>query len=174
MKAIWFGQHLYQPLLHMQDKIVEIKPRPAEPRRANLCRRPEGLPRQTTAATSRQGTLPAAKPEQGKGVGFFEAGNFHPDFILWLLVGNTQHIIFVDPKGIRQVGVTDPKVQFYNTIKEIEKPPWRSGHPPAFVPRLRHAVTLHAAALGVSKQQMQSWHIVIPGRRQGNVCAGYP
>jgi hypothetical protein len=22
---------------------------------------------------------------RGKGVGFFEAGNFHPDFILWIL-----------------------------------------------------------------------------------------
>ncbi len=28
MKANWFGQHLYQPLLHMQDKIVEISPVP--------------------------------------------------------------------------------------------------------------------------------------------------
>lgn len=50
-----------------------------------------------------------------------EAGNFHPDFILWLLVGDTQHIIFVDRKGIRQVGVAGPKVQFYKTIKEIEE-----------------------------------------------------
>jgi len=26
---------------------------------------------------------------RGKGVGFFEAGNFHPDFILWLLTGTS-------------------------------------------------------------------------------------
>jgi hypothetical protein len=55
------------------------------------------------------------------GVGFFEAGNFHPDFILWLLVEGYQHVLFVDPKGIRNLGATDPKIQFYRTIKEIEE-----------------------------------------------------
>lgn len=52
--------------------------------------------------------------------GFFEAGNFHPDFILWLVSGGKQRVIFVDPKGIRNLGVTDPKIQFYKTVKEIE------------------------------------------------------
>lgn len=53
-------------------------------------------------------------------MGFFEAGNFHPDFILWLLAGVQQQIIFVDPKGIRNLGPSDPKIMFYETIKEIE------------------------------------------------------
>ncbi|MCX7664404.1 MAG: hypothetical protein N2112_02535 [Gemmataceae bacterium] len=57
---------------------------------------------------------------QGRGVGFFEAGNFHPDFNLWLLVDSLQHVIFVAPKGIRNLGPTDPKIQFHQTIKEIE------------------------------------------------------
>ena len=30
-------------------------------------------------------------------------------------------MIFVDPKGIRNIGPTDPKIQFYETIKEIEQ-----------------------------------------------------
>jgi hypothetical protein len=58
---------------------------------------------------------------KGKGVGFFEAGNFHPDFIMWLLIGERQHVVFVDPKGIRNLGVTDPKIGFFETIKEIER-----------------------------------------------------
>ncbi len=58
---------------------------------------------------------------KGRGVGFFEAGNFYPDFILWLLVAGRQHVVFVDPKGIRNLGSTDPKIQFYETIKEIEQ-----------------------------------------------------
>jgi len=29
--------------------------------------------------------------------------------------------LFVDPKGIRNIGATDPKVQFYATIKEIQE-----------------------------------------------------
>lgn len=30
-------------------------------------------------------------------------------------------MIFVDPKGIRNLGPTDPKIQFHQTIKEIEQ-----------------------------------------------------
>jgi hypothetical protein len=36
---------------------------------------------------------------RGQGIGFFEAGNFYPDFILWLLDGGKQYVTFVDPKG---------------------------------------------------------------------------
>ena len=54
-------------------------------------------------------------------MGFFEAGNFHPDFILWLIEGDQQQIIFVDPKGIRNLGPSDPKIQFHETVKEIEQ-----------------------------------------------------
>ena len=53
-------------------------------------------------------------------MGFFEAGNFHPDFILWLLADGQQQVMFVDPKGIRNLGPNDPKIQFFETIKEIE------------------------------------------------------
>ena len=40
---------------------------------------------------------------RGKGLGFFEAGNFYPDFILWLLVGERQYVTFIDPMGLRSV-----------------------------------------------------------------------
>ncbi|MCY4514717.1 MAG: hypothetical protein OXC69_06265 [Candidatus Tectomicrobia bacterium] len=62
----------------------------------------------------------AVVPYAVPGVGFFEAGNFHPDFILWLVEGDQQNVIFVDPKGIRNFGPSGPKIQFYETIKDIE------------------------------------------------------
>ncbi|HOV93734.1 MAG TPA: hypothetical protein PLT87_02520, partial [Spirochaetales bacterium] len=58
---------------------------------------------------------------KGKGVGFFEAGNFHPDFILWLVdADGRQHVRFVDPKSIRQMEFEDPKIDFYKSIKDVE------------------------------------------------------
>jgi len=58
---------------------------------------------------------------RGRGIGFFEAGNFHPDFIVWMLVGGRQFISFVDPKGLRNIkGKTDPKIEFHTTIKQLE------------------------------------------------------
>jgi catechol 2,3-dioxygenase-like lactoylglutathione lyase family enzyme len=58
---------------------------------------------------------------KGRGVGFFEAGNFHPDFIVWQLDSVRQRVAFVDPKGIRNLPLEDPKINFYETVKEIEQ-----------------------------------------------------
>lgn len=57
---------------------------------------------------------------RGKGVGFFEAGNFYPDFIMWLVDGTRQYITFVDPKGIVHLNADSPKLLFYETVKAVE------------------------------------------------------
>lgn len=54
------------------------------------------------------------------GLGFFEAGNFYPDFLLWIDTADKQYLTFVDPKGLLRVRHDDPKVEFYKTIKEVE------------------------------------------------------
>ena len=58
-----------------------------------------------------------------KGIGFFEANNFFPDFILWLVIGDEQYVSFIDPKGLRQIqGLTDPKIQLHKSIKTTIQP----------------------------------------------------
>ena len=54
------------------------------------------------------------------GMGFFEAGNFYPDYILWIDTKDKQYISFIDPKGLMHIRPDDPKVEFYKTIKELE------------------------------------------------------
>ncbi|MCR4436129.1 MAG: DEAD/DEAH box helicase family protein [Clostridiales bacterium] len=56
------------------------------------------------------------------GIGFFENGNFFPDFIMWIIQGTKQYITFIDPKGIRSIsgGEENPKIQLYKKIKELE------------------------------------------------------
>lgn len=54
------------------------------------------------------------------GMGFFEAGNFYPDYILWIDAPETQYISFIDPKGLMHIRQDDPKIQFYKTIKDLE------------------------------------------------------
>jgi hypothetical protein len=46
------------------------------------------------------------------GLGFFQAANFFPDFLLWLQDGETQHLVFADPKGLQNPELSDPKLQF--------------------------------------------------------------
>ncbi|MDR1842040.1 MAG: DEAD/DEAH box helicase family protein [Holophagales bacterium] len=54
------------------------------------------------------------------GMGFFEAGNFYPDFVLWIDTPETQYVSFMDPKGLRHMRWDDPKIEFYATIKALE------------------------------------------------------
>jgi hypothetical protein len=54
------------------------------------------------------------------GMGFFEAGNFYPDYVLWIDMPDVQYISFIDPKGLRHLQWNDPKIEFYATIKELE------------------------------------------------------
>lgn len=160
MKAIWFGQHLYQPLLHMQDKIVEISPAPLNRGEKTFIEDLKTFHDNDGGFFKDKELYLLRNLSKGKGVGFFEAGNFHPDFILWLLVGDKQHIIFVDPKGIRQVGVLDPKVQFHKTIKEIEV---RLGDPAVHLHSfLVSGTPSHTMRLlwGTDKSQMLAWNIV--------------
>lgn len=54
------------------------------------------------------------------GMGFFEAGNFYPDYVLWIDTDDVQYISFIDPKGLLRTMPDDPKVSFYSKIKELE------------------------------------------------------
>ena len=58
-----------------------------------------------------------------KGIGFFLNSGFYPDFIIWIKKRNKQHIIFIDPKGIRNLGnFNDDKIQLcVSYIKDINK-----------------------------------------------------
>ncbi len=55
------------------------------------------------------------------GIGFFEAGNFYPDFILWIDTPQVQYISFVDPKGLLRISPNSEKIEFYKKIKELER-----------------------------------------------------
>ena len=121
MKAIWFGKHLYQPLLYLDSNIVEISPAPLNKGERQFVDDLKAFHDGNADFFKTRELYLLRNLSKGRGVGFFEAGNFHPDFILWLLAGGQQQVIFVDPKGIRNLGPTDPKIQFYETIKEIEQ-----------------------------------------------------
>lgn len=55
------------------------------------------------------------------GMGFFVAGNFYPDYILWIDTAETQYVTFIDPKGLLRIMPDDPKIEFYKTVKELQR-----------------------------------------------------
>jgi len=120
LKALWFDRHLYQPLLYMDSNVVEISPVPLNKGERRFVEDIKAYHDNSHEFFANKELYLLRNLSKGRGVGFFEAGNFHPDFIVWLLVDGQQYVIFVDPKGIRNLGQTDPKIQFHSTIKEIQ------------------------------------------------------
>jgi hypothetical protein len=68
--------------------------------------------------------------------------------------------MFVDPKGIRNLGPTDPKIQFHETIKEVEA---RLGDPDV---RLQSYIVSNTPSAtmrllwNMEKSEMQKRHVL--------------
>lgn len=121
MKAIWFGRHLYESLSYLDQNVVEVSPVALNKGERNLIEDVKLFHDGTPAFFADKELYLLRNLSKERGVGFFEAGNFHPDFILWLISGGKQFIAFFDPKGIRNIGFGDPKIRFFETVKDIER-----------------------------------------------------
>ncbi|MGC8742008.1 MAG: DEAD/DEAH box helicase family protein [Candidatus Sumerlaeaceae bacterium] len=126
LRSIAFAGHLYQPLIYISGSSeIEIKPVVLENEGERdfvldlkkFCESQEG---QDFFRGKELYLL--RNQSRGRGIGFFQAGNFYPDFILWLLADGKQYVNFVDPKGLRYLeGPEDPKIRFCDEIKELER-----------------------------------------------------
>ncbi len=145
--AICFNAHLYQPLIYLRSDYIEVSPVQLNEGERGFVLDLRKFYERDRAFLSDKELYLLRNQSRGKGIGFFEAGNFYPDFILWLVVNQHQYITFIDPKGLRNLGgETDPKIQFFRTIKEIET---RLGDP---------TVTLNSFIIsGTPFNQIQWW-----------------
>ena len=152
-------QHIYYPLLvTVQEQAVTVTPPGLNKGEHDFvndfrahCRqnRPEGYRLHLLRNLSR-----------GHGIGFFDANNFHPDFILWAISGDRQHIAFIDPKGLVRVDADHPKVRLAIQIKEIER---RLGDPKvrldSFILSVTPSETV-SRSWGMSKAEMENRHVL--------------
>lgn len=122
-------KHLYQPLIHLtydtgQNSLVKVIPthlNAGEKRFVDdlekVCRaEAHGLLHDTDLYLLRNHS-------SDKAIAFFSERAFRPDFILWLLKGETQTIAFLDPKGLHHFtdNFNNPKVQMAREIKQLER-----------------------------------------------------
>ena len=120
-EALYAGMHLYQPLIYIEkgkyEDAVKLQPVALNKGERDLV---EDLKLYFDGNKDffKDKELYLLRNLSKKGIGFFEANNFFPDFILWLVVNEKQYISFIDPKGLRQIlGLADPKIQLHKTIK---------------------------------------------------------
>lgn len=107
-RTVPFAGHLYQPLLHVgKNAQIRISPVPLDAHEAQFV--------QDLASWCRDNVgveVYLLRNQAVTGLGFFQAANFFPDFLLWVQIGECQHLAFVDPKGLHHFDPADPKVQF--------------------------------------------------------------
>ncbi|NOI66463.1 DEAD/DEAH box helicase family protein [Vibrio sp. 99-8-1] len=123
--AVFFANHLYSPMLHLKSGVdsdlFKITPTHLNQGEFDFVSDLRTFYQGSPSILEGREIYLLRNQSRGRGVGFFEAGNFYPDFILWIIDGDKQHIVFVDPKGIlRCEGINDPKLQFFETIKDLE------------------------------------------------------
>ena len=116
-----FRSHLYAPLICLEKSNLKIQVSPVALNTDEM-RFVDYLKTyvEDHAMDLEDKSLYLLRNKSRAGMGFFEAGNFYPDFILWIDTPETQFISFIDPKGLMHIRPDDPKIEFYKTIKELE------------------------------------------------------
>jgi superfamily II DNA or RNA helicase len=119
-----FKNHLFTPLVFKSDKLTTVQVSPVSlnfDERQFVYKLGEYLNEHKTQFTKMDIFL--LRNRSKTGIGFFEAGNFYPDYILWIDTNDKQYMTFIDPKGLVYHNPGDPKIGFYQTIKELENRP---------------------------------------------------
>jgi hypothetical protein len=157
MVAICFDSHLYYPLFAIEGA-VPLKMRPLSfdaPSEIQFVRDLEVFyksPLGQDVIGKRSLYLLRNADTKAKGLGFALAGNFYPDFLLWLVDDKTgeQWLSFVDPKGLRQMNLTDPKLGLYKEVKVLQE---KLGDPKLTLNAFIVSGTPFASLLNVSCKQ---------------------
>ena len=139
IKSIRFDQHLYYPLLCLNPKneigknvlvdnennepLIKVSPIALNEGESKFVEDLRSFYEAHQNDLLKDKELYLLRNESRKGIGFFESSNFYPDFILWLIEGDHQHVVFIDPKGIRNLKkqLENEKITLFKELKsEIE------------------------------------------------------
>jgi hypothetical protein len=157
MVAICFDRHLYYPLFAIEGD-VPLKMRPLAfdaPSEIQFVRDLEAFYQSSLGQQligKRSLYLLRNADTKTKGLGFALAGNFYPDFLLWLVDDTTgeQWLNFIDPKGLRQINLNDPKLGLYKEVKVLQE---KLGDPKLSLNAFIVSATPFASLLNVSCKQ---------------------
>ena len=170
--ACSFGRHLYQPLFHVRRggkiTILPVALNESEYQFvSDLKAWCDDNYKDMTDAGAELFLL--RNMSRGKGVGFFEAGNFHPDFILWLLDAGKQYITFVEPHGLLHEGPGSDKVLFHERIKDVER---RIADPDVILNSAILSWTRHPQLRwGLSRAELENKHVLFMTEDQDGYIA---
>ena len=115
--------HAYYPLLHAdRDCKVTIQPVALDGNEKTVVEALNDLAQRIDPCLQGRELYLIRNLTRGRGVSFFDDHAYYPDFIVWLTDGDSQHVIFLDPKGLVRYGPRERrKVKLHAEIKRIEE-----------------------------------------------------
>lgn len=122
LPRIAFDRHLYLPLLVEKADAFKSIPPALKPSEAQFVRDLKAFWEEEKDKTLAGKDIYLLRNlSRGKGIGFFEERGFYPDFILWVLDGQAQRIIFVEPHGMlhAKAYVHDEKARLWEHLAEL-------------------------------------------------------
>jgi len=118
LKACLFATHLYQPVMHAaKGSKIQIAPVSLNESEFRFI---EDLKQYLETYKTESEVYLLRNESRGKGMGFFEAGNFYPDFLLWQVKDGKQYLAFIEPHGLQHEGPGHKKIEFHKVIKQIQ------------------------------------------------------
>ncbi|KGQ40841.1 type III restriction protein, res subunit [Gallibacterium anatis] len=127
--AICFEPHLYYPIMTLKNaETLPLTMKPMDMNENSEIRFVQDLQQANEDGRLRSWIgnkdlyLLRNAANKSKGLGFALAGNFYPDFLLWLLDSATgeQWLSFIDPKGILHMSLDHPKFGLAAEIKQLQ------------------------------------------------------
>ena len=130
ISAICFPAHLYYPIMVLEDKdTLPLKMQPLNMNVDSEIRFVHDLQAAHDSGELLRWTggrdlyLLRNADNKRNGLGFALAGNFYPDFLLWLVDRDSgrQWLSLIDPKGIRQMDLSDPKFGLADEVRRLQQ-----------------------------------------------------
>ena len=123
LKSCLFGTHLYEPVLHAaKGSRIQIAPVSLNESEFRFLKDLRCYIEKEQDNLAKDGIelFLLRNESRGRGIGFFEAGNFYPDFLLWQLRDDRQYLSFIEPHGLQHEGPGHKKIAFHKVIKNIQ------------------------------------------------------
>jgi hypothetical protein len=124
LPRIYFDRHLYLPLLLKgNDRLSSVPLGLKESEEQFVVDLKEYWEEEKDKSLKEKEVFLLRNLSRGKGVGFFEESGFYPDFILWVLDGKSQRIVFVEPHGMVHANayINDEKARLHERLPELAK-----------------------------------------------------
>jgi hypothetical protein len=119
LPGVYFHRHLYQPLLIQKGSNVKCAPPALNESERHFVNDLLEYCKSGPAFLKEKELFLLRNLSRGKGIGFFEESGFYPDFILWIMEGKKQRLVFIEPHGMLNEDhpSRNPKVNLHQKLK---------------------------------------------------------